>query len=64
MRLETNRLILRPWDIVDAEELFRYASAPEVGPIGSIGLKIGHVSSLTREVYYSRLHCGGVIRGV
>lgn len=33
MRLETNRLILRPWDIADAEELFRYASAPEVGPI-------------------------------
>ena len=30
--LETERLILRPWQESDAEELFRYAKDPEVGP--------------------------------
>ncbi len=32
MILETKRLILRPWEERDAEELFRYASSPLVGP--------------------------------
>lgn len=32
MILETERLILRPWEQADAEELFRYASSPDVGP--------------------------------
>lgn len=32
MRLETERLILRPWEDSDAESLFRYASDPDVGP--------------------------------
>lgn len=31
--LETVRLILRPWQESDAEELYRYAQDPEVGPI-------------------------------
>ncbi len=30
--LETERLILRPWDEADAEELFDYAKDPRVGP--------------------------------
>lgn len=33
MVLETRRLILRAWEENDGEELFRYASSPEVGPI-------------------------------
>lgn len=33
MKLETNRLILRPWKESDAENLFKYASHPDVGPI-------------------------------
>lgn len=33
MRLETDRLILRPWEATDAEELYRYAKDPAVGPI-------------------------------
>lgn len=33
MRLETKRLILRPWQESDAEDLYRYASNPEVGPM-------------------------------
>ena len=31
--LETERLILRRWNESDAEDLFRYASDPDVGPI-------------------------------
>lgn len=33
MNLETKRLILRPWQESDAEDLYRYASNPEIGPI-------------------------------
>lgn len=33
MYLETERLILRPWKESDAEELYRCASCPDVGPI-------------------------------
>ncbi|MFS9151415.1 GNAT family N-acetyltransferase [Streptococcus infantis] len=33
MILETERLILRPWEERDANDLFQYASKPEVGPI-------------------------------
>lgn len=32
MTMQTKRLILRPWREDDAEELFRYASDPDVGP--------------------------------
>ena len=32
MTLETKRLILRPWQEDDAEELYQYARDPEVGP--------------------------------
>lgn len=30
--IETDRLILRPWQETDAEVMFRYASDPEIGP--------------------------------
>ena len=33
MILKTDRLILRPWNEEDAEELYKYASDPDVGPI-------------------------------
>lgn len=33
MILETNRLILRPWEESDAEECYKYAKDPLVGPI-------------------------------
>lgn len=32
MRIETERLVLRPWREDDAEALYKYASDPEVGP--------------------------------
>lgn len=33
MYIETQRLILRPWEDADAPELYRYARDPRVGPI-------------------------------
>ncbi len=33
MILETERLILRPWQETDAESLYQYAKNPDVGPI-------------------------------
>lgn len=30
--METERILLRPWQDSDAEALFKYASDPEVGP--------------------------------
>ena len=32
MRIETERLVLRPWREDDAADLYRFASDPEVGP--------------------------------
>lgn len=32
MYLQTKRLILRPWKEIDAEDLYRYAKDPAVGP--------------------------------
>lgn len=33
MELYTKRLILRPWDQADAEDLYQYAKNPAVGPV-------------------------------
>ena len=33
MILETKRLILRPWEVSDAQDLYEYAKDPQVGPI-------------------------------
>ena len=33
MILETERLTLRPWEESDAEDLYRYASDPAIGPM-------------------------------
>lgn len=33
MTLKTERLLLRPWQESDAEDLFKYASSPDIGPI-------------------------------
>lgn len=33
MELETKRLVLRPWQDSDAEDLYQYAKDPAVGPI-------------------------------
>lgn len=33
MKLETKRLIMRPWEITDAESLFEYAKDPDIGPM-------------------------------
>ena len=33
MILETERLLLRPWDITDAKDLYEYAKNPKIGPM-------------------------------
>ena len=33
MYLETERLILRPWNVDDAADLFEFARNPKIGPI-------------------------------
>lgn len=33
MRIETDRLLLRPWAEADAAELYKYAKDPDIGPI-------------------------------
>lgn len=31
--IETERLVLRPWRVADADALFKYASDPDIGPV-------------------------------
>ncbi|MBQ9068714.1 MAG: GNAT family N-acetyltransferase, partial [Eggerthellaceae bacterium] len=52
MMLETERLILRPWEESDAEDLYRYASDPEVGPIAGwpIHTSVENSREIIREV--------------
>ena len=53
MILETKRLILRPWEESDAENLFKFASHPDVGPIAGWAV---HTS-----VEHSRVRMRGVL---
>ncbi|MCI5950417.1 MAG: GNAT family N-acetyltransferase [Coriobacteriaceae bacterium] len=48
MVIETERLILRPWEDSDAEALYKYASDPEVGP--AAGWPVHTSVQMSREV--------------
>ena len=48
MTLETERLILRPWTEADAEECYKYAQDPRVGPMAGWPVHTGVENS--REV--------------
>lgn len=52
MMLETKRLILRPWEESDAEDLYRYASSPEVGPIAGwpVHTSVENSRSIIRDI--------------
>lgn len=52
MRIETPRLILRPWQESDAPDLYTYASAPEVGPIAGwpVHTSVEYSRQVIREV--------------
>ena len=52
MILETERLILRPWEETDAEDLYRYASHPDVGPIAGwpVHTSVENSRKIIREV--------------
>lgn len=53
MILETERLLLRPWEDRDAEDLYRYASSPEVGPIAGwpVHTSVENSREVIREVF-------------
>jgi len=53
MILETQRLILRPWAEDDAEELYKYAKDPDVGPMAGWPVHISVENS--REIIRSVL---------
>ena len=52
MILETERLLLRPWEERDAEDLYRYASHPDVGAYSWMvcSYKCGKQPEIIREV--------------
>ena len=47
--LKTERLILRRWEDSDAEDLFKYASDPDVDVPLMHEKRTGHVSMMTKE---------------
>lgn len=51
-RLETERLILRPWEEKDAVELYDYAKDDRVGPIAgwSVHTSVGNSSEIIKSV--------------
>ena len=53
MMLETERLLLRPWRESDAEDLYRYASDPNVGPIAGwpVHTSIENSREIIRDVF-------------
>ena len=52
MTLETQRLVLRPWAAEDAQELYRYASDPMVGPAAGwpVHRSVAESRQIIREV--------------
>ena len=58
MILETERLILRPWVESDAEDLYRYASDPAVGPIA--GWPVHSDVENSREIIRDVLSAPGI----
>lgn len=52
MKLETKRLILRPWRESDAAELYQYAKSPEVGPAAGwpVHTSVENSKEIIREV--------------
>lgn len=62
MTLETERLILRPWTLEDAEELYRYAKDPEVGP--AAGWPVHTSVENSREIIQNVLSAQGTFAAV
>ena len=53
MMLETERLLLRPWMESDTEDLYRYASDPNVGPIAGwpVHTSVENSREIIRDVF-------------
>ena len=52
MVLETARLILRPWEEADAQECYRYAKDPRIGPIAGwpVHTSVENTRQIIRDV--------------
>lgn len=52
MIIETERLILRPWEEGDAEECYKYAKDPQVGPIAGwpVHISVENSRQIIRDV--------------
>ena len=64
MILETQRLILRPWEESDAENLFKYASHPDVGPIAgwAVHTSVENSREIIRSVLSAPETCAVVLK--
>jgi RimJ/RimL family protein N-acetyltransferase len=53
MRLETERLLLRPWQGTDASDLYEYAKDERVGPIAGwpVHTSVEHSAEIIRTVF-------------
>lgn len=53
MKLETQRLVLRPWEDEDAPALYKYAQDPRVGPIAGwpAHTSVEHSREIIRSVF-------------
>ncbi len=52
MNFQTKRIILRPWEQQDAEELYNYAKDPRVGPVAGwpVHTSVEHSRQIIKEV--------------
>lgn len=53
MTIETERLLIRPWQEADAAALFKYASDPDIGPVAgwSTHTSVEHSLEIIRTVF-------------
>lgn len=65
MILETRRLILRPWQEVDAERLYEYAKDPRVGPAAGwpVHESVDHSRQIIRDILSTNETYAVTLRG-
>ncbi|MDU1052963.1 GNAT family N-acetyltransferase [Clostridium baratii] len=65
LNLETERMILRPWRIEDAPDLYKYASDPKVGPIAGwpVHTSVENSKEIIRDVFSNEGIYAVVLKG-
>ena len=66
MIIETERLVLRPWSEGDAEDLYRYASDPDVGPAAgwTAHTSVGHSRKIIETILSAPETYAVVLKGL